>query len=70
MDTADKILLVIIGVGLTVGIVVALALRSTSSQSSAYKVVHTYDNLEEWTFLKDDDGRVRGVRVTRKAKQD
>lgn len=69
MNTTDKILLAIIGIGITVSVVVALVL-TRSGQSSAYKVVHTYDNLEEWTFIKDDDGRTRGVRVTRKAKQD
>ena len=68
MNTTDKILLAIIGIGITVSVVVALVL-TRSAQSSAYKVVHTYDNLEEWTFIKDDDGRTRGVTVHRKASE-
>jgi len=70
MDMKDQIILLVIG--LTVGAIITVVVltRRIGTQSPSYKVVHTYNNLEEWTFVKDGDGRVQGVRVTRRAEQD
>lgn len=47
-----------------VGLAVGWVLREVSQAS-----VKTYSNLEEWDFIKDENGRTRGVRIVRNAKE-
>jgi len=67
MDSTDKIILFIAGIGFAVGIAFYFLRSKTSSQT--YKVVQTYQNEETWNFIKDENGRVTGVTVHRKAEQ-
>jgi hypothetical protein len=66
MNNWEKVLL--IGVGLVAGVVVTLAIFRPKTQAITY-VARTYTNMEEWEFIKDLDGRVRGVRVKRNARE-
>ena len=67
MDSTDKIILLIVGIGFAVGIAFYLLRPKTSV--GTYKVVQTYENEETWEFLKDEEGRTTGVRIHRKAKE-
>ncbi len=67
MDSTDKIILLIAGIGIA-GAVAFFLLRSRTATQS-YRVVQSYENEETWEFLKDDNGRVTGVRIHRKAEQ-
>jgi hypothetical protein len=67
MDSTDKIILLIAGIGFAVG--VAFILLRPKTGATTYKVVQTYENEETWEFLKDEEGRTTGVRIHRKAKE-
>jgi len=43
------------------GLVIGYLLRGPPSASV------TYSNMEEWEIIKDEDGRVRGIKVHRRA---
>jgi hypothetical protein len=66
MDTLDKALLVIFGIA--IGAVVVIVL-TRPKPTATYALAKTYQNEETWEFLKDDNGRVKGVTVHRKAEQ-
>ena len=67
MDSTDKIILLIAGIGFAVG--VAFYILRPKTGAATYKVVQSYENEETWEFLKDEDGRTTGVRIHRKAQQ-
>ena len=67
MDSTDKIILLIAGIGFAVG--VAFYFLRPKTSVGTYQVVQTYENEETWEFLKDEDGRTTGVRIHRKAKE-
>jgi len=67
MDTTDKIILLIAGIGFSLGI--AFYLLRPKMSATTYKVVQTYENEETWNFTKDENGRVTGVTVHRKASE-
>ena len=52
-----KDLLIVFFVGLAVGYLIR----------GGTATARTYSNVEEWEVIKDEDGRVRGVRIHRKA---
>lgn len=65
LDNLEKLLLLI--AGLAIGAVaVFVFMKPQPSVATSYV---TYSNVEEWEFLKDERGRVTGVRVHRKAEQ-
>jgi len=66
MDTLEKILFVVFGIA--IGAVVVIVLTRPKS-TATYTLAKTYQNEETWEFLKDENGRVRGVTVHRKAEQ-
>ena len=67
MDNFEKAILVI--AGLAIGAVaVYFYMRSKVLPTASY-TLKTYNNVEEWEILKDNDGRVKGVRVHRDAKE-
>jgi len=67
MNNTQTILLLIAGIGIT-AVVAYLILRPKTASAPSY-TVKEYNNLEEWEILKDDNGRVQGVRVHRNAKE-
>jgi len=67
LDTFEKALLLIAGIA--VGAVVVFFLTRPKTTPTASYTVKEYNNLEEWEILKDNDGRVKGVRVHRNAKE-
>jgi len=67
MDSTDKIILLIVGIGFAVG--VAFYFLRPKTGSTTYKVVQTYQNEETWEFLRDEEGRTTGVRIHRNAKE-
>ena len=67
MNTTDTIILLIAGIGITA--VVAFLVFRPKTSSQTYKVVQSYQNEETWNFTKDENGRVTGVTVHRKAEQ-
>lgn len=67
MDSTDKIILLIAGIGISAALAFFILRPKVGSQ--VYKVVQTYENEETWEFLKDDNGRVTGVKIHRKAEQ-
>lgn len=68
MDTTDKIILLIAGIGIA-GAVAFFLLRPRTTVSQSYKVVQSYENEETWEFLRDENGRTKGVRIHRKAQE-
>jgi len=66
MDNLEKTLLVIFGIAIGAVIVIVLTRPKTTA---TYALAKTYQNEEKWEFLKDDNGRVTGVTVHRKAEQ-
>jgi hypothetical protein len=68
MDTLEKVLLIVLGIALGVGLTFVLTRPKSLAQS--YSVAKTYENIEEWEIIKDEDtGRVKGVRAHRSAKE-
>ena len=65
--TNTTIILLIAGIGITA--VVAFLVFRPKTSSQTYKVVQSYQNKETWNFIKDENGRVTGVTVYRKAEQ-
>lgn len=63
----EKILLVIAGI--SIGAIAVFFLTRPKVATSAAYTVRSYNNIEEWEIIKDDDGRVKGVRVHRDAKE-
>jgi hypothetical protein len=66
MDTLEKALFVIFGIA--IGAVVVIVL-TRPKPTATYALAKTYQNEETWQFLKDENGRVTGVTVHRKAEQ-
>ena len=65
MDSTDKIILLIAGIGFAAGIAFYFLRPKTSV--GTYKVVQTYQNEETWEFLRNEEGRTTGVRIHRNA---
>lgn len=65
MNSTDTIILLIAGIGITA--VVAFLVFRPKTSGQTYKVVQSYQNEETWSFIKDENGRVTGVTVHRKA---
>lgn len=65
MNSTDKIILLIAGIGFAVGVAFYFLRPKTNTQT--YKAVQSYQNEETWNFIKDENGRVTGVTVHRKA---
>jgi hypothetical protein len=63
----EKAILVIAGIA--IGAVVTFFLTRPAPTPTASYAVRTYSNVEEWEIAKDSDGRVRGVKVHRKAEE-
>jgi hypothetical protein len=67
MDNFEKAILVIAGIAIG-AVAVYFYMKSKTSLPVSY-AVKTYSNIEEWEIVKDSDGRVRGVKVHRKAEE-
>jgi hypothetical protein len=67
-----------VGVGIIVGIAVGIPLgwliaqlfiRPSAATGQSAAGNKTYSNVEEWDIVKDERGRVKGVRVHRRAEE-
>lgn len=67
MRNIEGIFLLILGV--SIGAVAVYFLTRPKVAVSAAYTVRSYNNLEEWEIIKDKDGRVKGVKVHRDAKE-
>lgn len=67
MDNFEKAILVI--AGLAIGAVAVYFYMKSKAPAMATYTLKTYNNTEEWDIIKDSEGRVRGVRVHRDAKE-
>jgi len=67
MDNFEKAILVI--AGLAIGAVAVYFYMKSKVLPTASYTLKTYNNVEDWEIVKDVDGRVRGVRVHRSAKE-
>lgn len=67
MNTTDTILLLVAGISITAVVVFLVFRPKTDNQT--YKIVQSYQNEETWNFIKDENGRVTGVTVHRKAER-
>ena len=58
-------------IGIAVGAAVVYYVVKSRSPTARYVVSQpkTYNNLETWEFMKDERGRVTGVRIKREAKE-
>lgn len=71
MDNAEKALLLIIGaiIGGFIVLMVKPSLALSSASAPQFRV-RTYENMEEWEFVRDPKtGRTQGVRAKRHAEQ-
>jgi len=66
MDNLEKTLLVIFGIAIGAVIVIVLTRPKTTA---TYALAKTYQNEEKWEFQKDENGRVTGVTVHRRAEE-
>jgi hypothetical protein len=66
MDNFARILFLVFGI--TIGAIVVVVL-TRPKPTATYALAKTYQNEEKWEFLKDENGRVIGVTVHRKAEQ-
>ena len=65
MSDDDLLIGAIAGIIIAVGILALIKPRTDLPPAAAPKT--TYNNLEEWEFIKDGRGRVSGVKVHRHA---
>jgi len=54
---------------LILGFLLGLAVGWIISQHSTARLRKTYSNVEEWEIIKDEKGRVRGIKVHRTAEE-
>lgn len=70
---SDDWLIIGLVIGFVIGAVVLFVLKPGQPAASYPYTVRplpsrTYSNLEEWEIIKDEEGRVKGVKVHRTAK--
>jgi len=59
MDSTDKIILLIAGIGFAVG--VAFYLLRPKTSATTYKVVQSYQNEETWDMWEDEQGHIHTI---------
>ena len=59
MDSTDKIILLIAGIGFAVG--VAFILLRPKVGVATYKVVQSYQNEETWDMWEDEKGHIHTI---------
>lgn len=68
MDSFDKALFIIIGV--VIGAAVVYYIVRSRIPTAKYVVSpKTYSNLEEWEIEREANGRLKGIKVHRKAEE-
>ena len=70
MERGDFLISVILGgfLVLTLGLLFSTPIQNTVLQTRNVPKTY-YENTEEWEVIKDENGRTKGVRVKRTAKE-